>query len=908
MEQKIRRIDIKTLLWIWGLLGTACLLIFHSYILGNETFVFSDVGSDTKEQYVMHFNSIVNGIRSGSFSLWDFSNGFGVNRFVQSLTSPLLLLFYGVGALFGPEAISTSMVWLIILEVMLAGTTCYFFLSEFELKEKYKLAACLMYGLNGFLMVWGQHYQMGNHTVFLPLLLMCIEKALRNRRACFGVALTSALLILSGYYQGYMCMLGGGIYVCLRVLLYEDAPWKKKWKDFASTAAAMGFGVIMGAVNLLPSAATQVGETTRLNSNLSLLERVVKNLSPWPREYYKTLMYRLFGSNLQGNGNYYTGYQNYYEAVNLFFSTLFIILVVQYVLTIHRCRQNKLQKAAQYIGVAFAAFMVVVPTGSLIFNGFAYAFGRHTFLLMPMFALLCAVTLQRIMEEKELSLPGLALSVAAILLVYGKAYRYTDAVSRKGNALILCLTGLAMAGILLWSAKKKQADLKICYLALGAMLFVNLVSDAALCCRDRDTVKKNDTGYYEATYHSSVQDALAWIEEQDDSFYRVEKDFHTASGCLDSMAQGYYGVSTYNSTRNANTENFVQKLWPQLMIGYDRSHYQFSNTVREQTMASLVGVKYLLSHSGDLEVEGYELCHQTGDIYIYRNTDTDSIGKFFTRTVSREAFEEMKRKDIWKLLKDVLILEDGGNYELTEEELAEYEAERIYLLDESRVDQETNILTEDGMKASGEHFLTLPLRQEILQEYENVAVEFTLETNVGTEIEVRMNDGRSHVSYHYAGKKKYRFAVPQGTEQITIQITNAGVDAEISGLKFRGSLKDSEFSKEAVIEIKSPEKDSRLEGSIHAETAGMVMLAIPYENGWSVRLNGQEQELLAGDYGFIAFEVQPGDYTLEVQFEAPMFKTSLLISLVSLGIFVVLWILSSVRKSNSIRRKEGKNK
>ena len=56
--------------------------------------VFDDVGGDTWQQYTMHYASIVNHLRAGTFSLWDFTNGMGTNMFLLSLFDPSLILLY----------------------------------------------------------------------------------------------------------------------------------------------------------------------------------------------------------------------------------------------------------------------------------------------------------------------------------------------------------------------------------------------------------------------------------------------------------------------------------------------------------------------------------------------------------------------------------------------------------------------------------------------------------------------------------------------------------------------------------------------------------------------------------------------------------------------------------------------
>ena len=101
-----KRINWKTLRWLWLLCGITGLFVLHRYLLGNQTVAFYDAGSDTKDQYLMWYSSIVNQIRSGSFSPWDFTNGLGMNAVGHNLTDPFLIPVYILGVLFGTEHLS----------------------------------------------------------------------------------------------------------------------------------------------------------------------------------------------------------------------------------------------------------------------------------------------------------------------------------------------------------------------------------------------------------------------------------------------------------------------------------------------------------------------------------------------------------------------------------------------------------------------------------------------------------------------------------------------------------------------------------------------------------------------------------------------------------------------------------
>lgn len=321
-------------------------------------------------------------------------------------------------------------------------------------------------------------------------------------------------------------------------------------------------------------------------------------------------------------------------------------------------------------------------------------------------------------------------------------------------------------------------------------------------------------------------------------------------------------------------------------------------------MASLTGVKYILSREDELNVSGYEFYKQVGEIYIYRNTDTENIAKFYTKTVSEETYEAAEALDNWMLLKEVLITSEETGYEISNEEVSEYKRKRIYLFDEEKMDKTVCTPTDDGLIADNQHFINLPIDQKELSKYESARVELTIETDSGTELEFRMNDDRANVTYQYAGSHRYVFSIPEGTKEIQIQITNSNVHFVISKMKFFGTEEDTEFSDSAQISLNAPEKDTYITGTIRTQEDGMVMLAIPFEDGWTVKLNGEEQTTVAADYGFIAFEVKAGDYDLEITYTAPMFREGCMISLVSWALFVLLWVWN-IRKKQVLMKKEG---
>ena len=59
------------------MVSLTCALVFRNFLFGEEYFIFDDIGSDTAQQYIAQYASIIDHIRSGDFSLWNFDYGFG---------------------------------------------------------------------------------------------------------------------------------------------------------------------------------------------------------------------------------------------------------------------------------------------------------------------------------------------------------------------------------------------------------------------------------------------------------------------------------------------------------------------------------------------------------------------------------------------------------------------------------------------------------------------------------------------------------------------------------------------------------------------------------------------------------------------------------------------------------------
>jgi hypothetical protein len=72
---------------------------------------------------------------------------------------------------------------------------------------------------------------------------------------------------------------------------------------------------------------------------------------------------------------------------------------------------------------------------------------------------------------------------------------------------------------------------------------------------------------------------------------------------------------------------------------------------------------------------------------------------------------------------------------------------------------------------------------------------------------------------------------------------------------------------------------------ITADSDNLVFFSVPYEDGWSAKVNGETADIEIVDTGFMAVPVTAGENTIEFSYETPGLKAGALISLAGVLIF-----------------------
>ncbi|MDO4649053.1 MAG: YfhO family protein [Eubacteriales bacterium] len=821
------------------LLFALCLasaLVFREYLFGEKTLVFNDIGSDTYQLYTMQFASIINHLREGSFSIWDFTNGFGINQFNLNLFDPSEMLVFAMGYVLGSGRVLFYLVLVQILKILAAGWIFYHYLSCFSLSRPAKFAAAFAYGLNGYLLVWGQHYQFGMVTVYFPLMLLACEKYLQGKKSGKLFPVTVFLCGIYSVYFSFMALSGVGVYLLIRSLMLEDVSGKERVKKFFAGCLQILLGLAMAMVIFLPMAECILGVSGRVGgSDGGILQRMMDSIRKFPyAKYFQSLLLRMYSSTLQTTGDladsWFENLYNYYEDPVVFAGTLSVFLNLQLLCVFWKKKVSVRRKIGVYAGAFLIIFSLVLPVVGTVMNSFTYYTGRFTFLLTPFLLLGMAWSLDDLGKEGRIQIPALVVGTAGLLAASIIGYGQSVFASYRLNALVIGVTGCLMAAVLiLLSFRKKEKSRRAVWAVLMALMMVNLVSEADTNYEERRTLNRQDTPaetygalaeeadkmrdsedaetaalgklaypqqYFRDLYASPVTPMLADLRASDKELYRVEKDYilNTTTTSMDGLAQNYRGLTSYNSVQNKNIIDFIDVVIPEVHYP-DKNHFLFAKVMDDNELASFLGVRYLMSYRSDLDDYGYDLIGTYEPMYLYRNEKQTDFAHFYTRTISEESFRKLcKEETRLELLGNVIALEDGEEISSMEEVIGENSGD----------DQ--------------------------------------VEESVAEEI----NSGES-------------------------------------------KSKKTEAEQESRVVMGEPERDSHLSGSIKAASDGYVLFMIPFEKGWKLQIDGEDTELQKGDLGFLACSVTEGNHEFTLTFEAPGLRKGMAVSAVFWMIYLLLY-------------------
>ncbi|MFR8549400.1 MAG: YfhO family protein, partial [Lachnospiraceae bacterium] len=93
-------------------------------------------------------------------------------------------------------------------------------------------------------------------------------------------------------------------------------------------------------------------------------------------------------------------------------------------------------------------------------------------------------------------------------------------------------------------------------------------------------------------------------------------------------------------------------------------------------------------------------------------------------------------------------------------------------------------------------------------------------------------------------------------------------------------------------------------GTVSLEEDKILVLSIPYQNGWTAYVDGEKTQLGRANYMYMALPLSAGEHTIELTFEIPGVKYALVIMPSAVVLFIVLNVIFYMRKKKKKRSGE----
>lgn len=510
------------------------------------------------------------------------------------------------------------------------------------------------------------------------------------------------------------------------------------------------------------------------------------------------------------------------------------------------------ERAGKTILLAILACSFAFNIPAFIWHGFHFPNSlpaRQSFLYIFLVLLIgyeAALRIQRVGRRAVLICGGIAIAaVFALQVLYdGEDYPMSVAYASAGFLAAYMIVFLFLQDKRKWM---RTAAVWILLIFFAAEALINM----------------DQTGYGTTGRDAYVRDneAITRVLERipDEDLYRVEKCRRRTKN--DGAWSGYRSASIFSSVTTKAISDFYSAFG--LQSGTN-SYAYYGNT---PVSSALFGVRYQISDRPEEDPLLIPFA-SAEEVYLYENKYWLPLGFMVKETTQAEV--NLKGQNPFDVQNDFLDAAKALAPVFSSDEKKEGKEIRYTAREDGRlyfyVGQKLKDLTvtfAGGPKAGTSNTFT---------SLEGAMIVDAGEIKAGQEMVLSTSD-----------EKAASFSVIPATMHAE------ALDAAIHALK-EESLVISSFT------------DDRVQGTIDVKEKGMLFTSIPYEKGWSVLVDGEEQEIHDFYGAFIQVPLSEGTHRIEFRYRVPGFLPGLIISLCALAAFVLLTVF--IGRRNKIRKIE----
>ncbi|RWZ59063.1 hypothetical protein EQV77_08925 [Halobacillus fulvus] len=876
--------------WMLLLIGTIILvsgIVFYRVI--EEGFYFIANGGDFRAQYIHYFNLFHELVRESGLPFWSWDYALGGsfwNDFGYYMLGDIfiwILLFFPKG--WFPDLI----IPMSILKLTLMGTGVFLLLKKVNIKPLLAVIGAISYTFAGYhFEFFYTHYFFVNLAVFLPFILLGFERFIQQKKAGLFV-LFIFLASIGNFYFMFIASLGLGFYALYRYVTWTETKSVKGFFTFHLhwfLYYLIGLGLSMPI--FLPSL------LSLMNSNAPYRADVEQ---PYAFDFSETLI-------------------DSFNLLSLNGGISFLVLILLPVLFLHykKCKPEVVFTLLLLLIIAFPPALEAV-------GGFS---AYEEFRSYPVFHLLLTMTTIRVlqrMDRKE--------TKTIIGIVFGTAVLtagYLNAPPAHGLWVMIGLVALFAVIVMIYPYMKEggwkyalQAAMLASVVGFGAMTANSLVTDLLIVSKGEETETAHEGAwglislmdeedYRTLFHHSDIKESLASLEESD-SFSRIQVESPYISH-NSSMTYGYSSNLAYQTLLPWDVQRFeldVMAFSGGRNLNLNKGYLNYSY------LDSLMANQYIVypESEGPDNVNRYGYEKVRPGVFENENAlpfgfvyhDVQSIDQLLDapygyrdRLMFEKAFIPTEKADEF----DPSPLEQPGSVSVVGE------------LDEASVSAHAEVeKRDDGWYISSEDTFTITIpiddheRGQLIasMDYEPYTPTDGITLHASTDqydgsliYQKNMSRYSYQISqYHYTGTVdavNFNFGIDESASQVTMNIQPGEFliqDLKVYVDDFSNMENIVEEREERALMIEEF-SNNKVKGTVETSEQGVLFLSMPFHEGWSAKLNGEEVDLYKVHSLYTGLTVPEGAHTVELSFTPTGLMPGVGIASAALILFITLRI------------------
>ena len=872
-------------------LATACIaviyVIFSVFPFGSITVMRMDL----YHQYGPLFAELYDRIVEHKSLLYSWNTGGGssfLGNYLNYLSSPLSFLIF----LFDKEDISYAITFIVAFKCILSATSFSYYLKKSFNKDNYFLSVFgILYAFSAYFLAYYWNVMWLDAMIMLPLIALGIEKIFKTGDIKLYTA-SLVILFFANYYMGYMCCIFAVLYFFVCFIntysndgkLNENAVYKKKYSTkalmnnvFINRGVKFAFASIIAAlicaITLVPvfmilknSSATSGTFPQTFKSYFDLLDLITSHFA-----LLETTI-RSSGDNVLPN--IYTGILTFIllplflvnNKIKLKEKATYVVLIIFFVF----CFNNN---CAEYIWHAFH-----FP------NDLPY---RYSYMYSFIIAVMGYKTILNFkgIKVKDIAYTGLAIISFVIICQKFLTNKMTNSTIYATIIIVALWCGF------LFLLKNKNAQKKtVSFVLVTFILCETIISSIVGLPLNQDN--KN----YKENY-KTYTDAINYIDNKDSGFYRTELCYLNTR--MDPAYYGYNGISVFSSMAYESYSQLQSSLGMQ-------SNKVNSYTYNTQTPVynMMFNIKYLiqtdvsLAPSSNLYKKIYTTSDKKSNVYEskYNLPIAYCVNSKIDDWVTDEGNPFEIQSDFVKLATGYSNLFKPVEYNSTDFDAVsgdDVTENGTYWLEKS--DSSSNYGTETvSLSPTIDGNLYLYVKSSDLKT-------ITVNSEKVSDITQSMEDAYIlDLGYHNKG------------DEVLVSLDASKMESESTSFDFYCYTADDTVVKNMYNSLAGNSlnvesySDTTIKGTVNAKENCYLYSSIPYDDGWSVYVDGKKAETFEIGGTLLAIELTPGQHKIEYKYFPVGFLYGIIISAVTVFGLCVFYIYnkSSLKLNKSKRRKD----